>query len=75
MRARDDVNGDYFADGRGGGGTGFDGGFDGGDFTTHERGNVARADFFPTNEFDVGGFEHRVSCFELGNEAFGFDHS
>ena len=39
--SRDDMDGDDFADGAGGGGPGFDGGFDGGDVTLDEDGDVS----------------------------------
>ena len=75
VRTRDHVDGDDFADRGGGGGAGFDGGFHRGDIAFHKDGDVARADFFPADEFHVGGLGHRVRRFELRDETFGFDHS
>ena len=75
VRTRDHMDGDNFAERAGGSGAGFNSGFHGGDIATHEDADVARADFFPADQFDVGCFEHRVGCFKLSDEAFGFDGS
>jgi hypothetical protein len=69
------MDGDDFTDGSGGGGTGFDGGFDGGDIATDEDGDMGGTDFFPANEFDIGCFEHCIGGLELSNETFGFNHT
>ena len=75
VRTRDHMDGDDFANRAGGGGTRFDSGFHGGDRAGDKDGDIAGADFFPADEVDIGGFEHRVRRFELRHEALGFDHS
>src|SRR5678816_590611 len=61
---RDHVDGDNLADRGCRGGAGFHGGFHRRDFATDYNADITRADFFPADEFNIGGLQHRVSCFE-----------
>ena len=41
----------------------------------HDGRNIAAANFLVTHQFNFGGFDHRVSGFDHGGEALGFDHA
>ena len=75
MRPRDDVHGDQFADAPRRGGAGVGGGFHGGHVAAHHRGDIARADFFPADERDLGRLDHRVRGLNHRDQSAGLDHA
>ena len=75
MGTWDHMDGDYFADSASGCRPRFHSCFDGGYFPTYKNSDVARSDFFPTDQLDIGGLQHGVSRFELRREALHFNHS
>ena len=63
VRARDDVDGDHFAHAAGGEAAGVGGGLHRGHVAADDRRDVAAAGLLEADEFDLGGFDHRVGAF------------
>ena len=75
MGPGDDVCGDDFADAPTGGRAGFDGAFNGADFTTDDARYQAGVDLFPADQHDVRGFHRGVRGFDHRYQTATFDQS
>jgi hypothetical protein len=74
VRAGDHLNGDDFADGAGGLGTGINRRLHGSDITGDDGGDQGVADLLHrANEGDVGGLEHGVGAGNESSETAGFE--
>ena len=73
--AGDDVAGDELAEAADFGDAGFDGGFHGGDVALDDDGDVAAAELFLAEHFDVGRLAGAVDGLEDGGEALRFDEA
>ena len=75
MRTGDDQRGHHFANALGRFDAGIHRRFHRADIAFHHRGDEAGTDVFIADQFDVGGFTHRIRCFNAGHQTFGFNQT
>jgi hypothetical protein len=75
MRPGDHVLGDKLTDFSGGFGTGIDGGFYASDVAADECRYICPADLDRLDNLNVGGFAHRIGCFDEADPTLGFDQA
>jgi hypothetical protein len=75
VRSRDDVHRYQLTNAAGGRCASVGRSLHGADVSTDEHCDIASTDVFLADEYDVGGFHHRISGLDRTDQAFRFDHS